>query len=392
MANLWESGTFTTSLDLLNKMDLFLVNVAGYTRNMAPTVDNTFGTGSRAHYQRTITDGRSIYVNLKQLSAMLSSNTYIPDGISANLSDGYSAAVQWHLQPGGPVMKGSGLSGKASFVSTRADMTTTTKPYDFYTDGNGTVVFSFACTADGTTSNWSTALYHYRQLLTFGFLEDTGCGTGFSSTGGTAGSFIYGKPSAGYTYIANGLHGGQDCYLGSVAGYIGSYLFRSGFHARIKSGSFDGWSMGWSGSSSDTDSVDAGRKNILGKAYSDYSGWVLDYLAQPDIMVQLNIASNSNFPGIIGYNINAGDTGFFPTQLNSLNMNFNTATGKFFCYQPTWYCRDETTLRWFPIGRFPLVYQCPTDTTNFLANPGSITVAGQAYDVRGPLWIKKLTT
>lgn len=388
MANLFESGTFTTAADLLSKIDLFLVNIAGYTRNMAPTVDNTYGTGSRAHYQRTNTDGRQIFVNLKSLSAMLNSGTYIPDGISANISDGYSAAVQWHLQPGGPVMKGAGLSGNAAFVSSRilsADVTA--KPYDFYTDGYNCVLLY----ATGTiTSNWSTATYYQRHGLIFGFLEDTGCGTGFAATGGTAGTFIYGKPTTAYSSNNNGMLTNQDLHLGFVQDFTQTNAVRAGFLARVKSGTFDGYASGMTNYNSTTASTAAGRTTALAKAQSDYRGWVTDYMANPDIAVGGGLSSTDY--GNVTLDINTWPfNGFFPTQWTSHNAQFSPITGKFFCYQPCWFCRDETTLRWFPIGRFPLVYQQRTDTTNLLANPTSITVGNQAFDIRGPLWIKKIT-
>lgn len=388
MAALFESGTFTTIPDLLNKIDAYLVNVVGYTRNMAPTVDNVFGTGSRAHYQRTNTDGRQIFVNLKALTALLNSGTIIPDGISANISDGFNASVQWHLQPGGPVMRGVGLSGNASFVSSRVIAgDVTAKPYDFYSDGYSCVLL-YATGA--TVASWCTPKYYYQHGLMFGFLEDTGCGTGFAAAGGTAGTFMYGKQTANNGSSYNGLREDQDLHIGCITAQSYSSVMRNPFHARIKSGTFDGYtsgSMNWynAGSSSRF----AGFTTALYKSDSGNRGWCLDYLAQPDICAGCNYDGY----GIISYDINdnSNGNGYFPIEWVAHNSQFSPMTGKFFCYQPTWFSRDEATLRWFPVGRFPLVYQQRTDTTNILPNPGSITVAGQAYDVRGPLWIKKIT-
>lgn len=389
MANLFESGTFTTAADLLSKIDAYLVNVVGYTRNQAPTVDNVYGTGSRAHYQRTNTDGRQIFINFKALSAMLADGTYVPDGISANISDGYSAAVQWHLQPGGPVMKGSGLSGNAAFVSSRIDSTNVkAKPYDFYSDGYSCVLLF----ATGNVSvQWSTATYYNRHGIIFGFLEDTGCGTGFASAGGTAGTFVYGYHTSNYGTASNGLRSSIDLHLGVSVGYCGSSTARSGFLARVKSGSFDGYTSGMTNTHAGvTSDFSVGRTTPLAKNLSNYRGWVTDYMAQADIFMGSSV--DASHYGNITQDIEShGSNGFFPTHWTSYNAQFSPMSGKFFCYQPTWFCRDETTLRWFPIGRFPLVYQQRADTVNFLANPTTITVAGQAYDIRGPLWIKKIT-
>jgi hypothetical protein len=471
MAALFQSGTFTSILDLMQQLDTWLVNVAGYTRNMAPGAsDSVFGTGYRAHYQFTRTtamtpgDTRQLFFNLKGLTAMLNSGTYVSDGLTANLSDGYSAAQQWHNQPGYPAMRGAGLSANASFVSSRiAAGDVTAKPYDFYTDGIGNVVLLYATMADGLGSSWSTNAYQFRHGLIFGFLDDTGCGTGFTATGGTAGTFIYGKQTSGWGTSYNGLIGNQDLHLGCVNDNNNSYVLRPTFIVRVKSAGYDGWassvnnqntgcgtgftatggtagtfiygkqtsgwgtsynglignqdlhlgcvndnnnsyvlrptfivrvkSAGYDGWASSVNNQNTGlatsRLTALNKASSGTPGWVTDYFASCDISASVYAAS---YPGSITYDIdNSTVNGFFPMQWMSHNAQFNPQTGKFFGYQPCWFVRDEATLRWFPVGRFPLVYQQRTDTTNILPNPGSITVAGQAYDVRGPLWIKKIT-
>lgn len=393
MGALYQSGTFTTIADLMTQLDTWIVTVAGYTRNMAPTVDNTFGTGPRAHYQFTRTsattpgDTRQLFLNIKGLTAMLASGTYIPDGLTANLSDGYSAAVQWHVQPGYPVIRGSGLSANASLVSSRINaLDVTPKAYDFYTDGIGNVVLSVATLADGTGSNWSTATYAYRQGLIFGFLDDIGCGTGYAATGGTAGTFIYGKNTSNCSASCNGLVGNQDLYLGCVNDNNSSNVMRPTFITRVKAAGYDGWASSVNNLNT---GIVASRTTAMNKASSGYPGWVTDYFANCDIS---STVTSSGLPGNLNADIdNSSVSGFFPIQWMSMNAQYNTITGKFFVYQPTWFVRDEATLRWFPVGRMPLVYQQRADTTNYLANPGSITVGGQAYDIRGPLWIKKIT-
>jgi hypothetical protein len=387
MANLFESGTFTTAADLLAKMDAFLVNIAGYTRNMAPTVDNTFGTGSRAHYQRTHADGRTIFINLKSLSAMLNSTTYVPDGISANISDGYSAAVQWHLQPGYPKFAGSGRT-ESMFVSGRiVSSNVTAKPYDFYTDGYNCILY-FATGA--TASVWSTATYYYKHAIIFGFMDDAGCGTGFTASGGSAGTFCYGRVTTSYGSTYNGMREDDDLQINVLDGSLSTYLRRSAFICRVKSGTLDGYATSYSnyGTAPLAASFNAGRVLALQKASTGHAGYCGDYMACPDT------ALASNY-GAYGQVTNTDEeftlNGFFPTNMNAGSSLFNTVTGKFFAYQPLWFVRDEATLRWFNVGRFPLVYVMRADTTNFLPKHGSITVAGQDYNIHGDVWVKKLT-
>lgn len=140
MAALYEFGTFTSPIDLLGKIDLYLVNVLGWTRNMAPTLI-AGQSGYRAHYQRTITKlgvARTLFINFYASGS--ASDTPHPGIPSAYLykyyglyiygSTGFDNVQLWHAQPGQSV---SAITGNVTTARIRMHATVNTTPsYSFF--------------------------------------------------------------------------------------------------------------------------------------------------------------------------------------------------------------------------------------------------------------------
>jgi len=145
MAALYEFGTFTSPIDLLGKIDLYLVNVLGWTRNMAPTIIGG-ESGYRAHYQRTITKlgvARTLFLNFYASgSAADTPHPGIPSnylskyyGLYIYGSTGFDNGQLWHAQPG---YSASAITGGVTTARIRMHATVNTTPsYSFFGSAEG---------------------------------------------------------------------------------------------------------------------------------------------------------------------------------------------------------------------------------------------------------------
>lgn len=302
--------TYTSAYDALIKIDAWLVNVMGYTQNLAPTADTVKYAGYKAHYQFTFLTGENIYLNFHTDTA--ASKCYM------TTSRAYSSSNAWNAQVGTAKL----LSNDIIYGSVNIPTSTSNNALYLFGDAAGNCQIFIQRGNDIATGD----------LLQWGLLDKSGFGTWVGGCyfdswmiKGTSLSSDNASP-----LIVNGSAtsdipvGAIDISVDSITTWAGIKTFSTGSEPSSPIGTTSTY---WS-------SVIVGATTYM-----------------------LNTFETSDRDSYYYYHTPSNNTNV----VDDLPVGYvNMITGKITLGpNPTIYVRHEATQRLSPIGRMPFGYHCP---------------------------------
>ena len=308
--------TYTSAQDALNTIDTWLVNIMGYTRNLAPTADTVTYTGYKAHYQYSFVTGETIYLNFH--TDTTNSILYL------TTSRAYSSSLAWNAQAGSAMV----LSGANIYGFVNIPTASSNNALYMFGDAKGNCQVFVQRGSDLAAGD----------LLQWGLLDKSGFGAW------TGGCYFdsWQIPSTTLSITAQ-----PPCIINSSAprespvGAIDITVDTITAWAGIKS------FAGYADSSSQEPSAPIGTTSARWSAV--IVGTALSYQSNLLQSIEQNSGIGNTVPSCNCDVVEIMPAGYV-----------NMVTGKIVLGpNPTIYVRHESTQRLSPIGRIPFGYHCP---------------------------------